>query len=343
MVDRQGADIDLLAIARPWNCRVVGWIAGLADRDDHVPFDRRPFDARDHGVEEIVLVLCRGLSRRFRFERLGCHHRPTNRRGGAGGVDEAKRIEAVIAGVRKSGGERLGLYDLQRPTSFRVAREKVFHFRRVRLARHGVRLRGEQLIIESLGVFDDEYWYVDHRRPPLLAVGWAKAEPHRAHRRRTIGHVGLAAGERETPDDRDPSTLENRGLGEAHPLPVAVEVTSDARALGMIAAETWPNAINLFEPVDHPRLGQAMRREPAADKGKASHHNQDGGTDYHQPGEGSFVDQRLQPIGRGAVRTIWHRARSLLHRSQSRSRQRTRRSAIPILSRRCYVLLPEKP
>src|SRR5229473_3262159 len=130
-----------------------------------------------------------------------------------------------------------------------MASDKILHFRRVRLAGRGVRPRGEQLLIEALGVFDDEHRYVDHGHPPLLAIGWAEAEGHTAHRRGAVGHVGLAAGERESADHRDASGSEDHGLGEAHSLAIAVEVTSNANALGVVAAETGPNTIDLLEGV----------------------------------------------------------------------------------------------
>jgi len=47
VVDCQGSDIDMLPIARPWNGRVVGRVAGLADPDDQPPLDRCLSDARD--------------------------------------------------------------------------------------------------------------------------------------------------------------------------------------------------------------------------------------------------------------------------------------------------------
>jgi hypothetical protein len=46
----------------------------------------------------------------------------------------------------------------------------------------------------------------------------------------------------------------------------------NANAFGVVSPETRPDAVDLFEAIDHPGLRQAMRGEPAADKGKASHH-----------------------------------------------------------------------
>src|SRR6201987_1523493 len=108
-------------------------------------------------------------------------------------------------------------------------------------------------------VFDEEDRDVDHRHPPFLGVGRADGEAHGAYRCRAVGNVGLAAGEREPAEDGHLSGPENSGLGETRALPVAGEVAGDAHTLRVVAAESGIDAVYLFESIDHPRLGQAMR------------------------------------------------------------------------------------
>jgi len=75
------------------------------------------------------------------------------------------------------------------------------------------------------------------------------------------------------------------------PLTIAVEGAGDANALGMVAAEPGMNAVDLFEAIDHPRLGQAARGEPAGYKGKASSDTQDRGADRRKPDRHAFTGQ----------------------------------------------------
>jgi hypothetical protein len=126
MMDRERADIDMLAIVRPGSRGVVGRIVRLADRDDQMPLQRRLLDACDQGIEEVILALRRGLIGRLRLERLGRHHRPANRRRGAGGVDEAERVEAVISGVGEAGREWLGIDELNCSGGLGWAARKAF-------------------------------------------------------------------------------------------------------------------------------------------------------------------------------------------------------------------------
>jgi hypothetical protein len=131
---------------------------------------------------------------------------------------------------------------------------------------------------------------------PLLRIARLEAERHTAHRLRAVGHIGLAAGQRKTADDGYAAGLEDDGLGKARALAVALEVTRDADALGVIAAEAGIDAVDLLERVDQPRLRQAVRREPASDIGKASRDGRNGRADHGHPDEGAPVCQRRQPV-----------------------------------------------
>jgi len=59
----------------------------------------------------------------------------------------------------------------------------------------------------------------------------------------------------------------------------------------VVAAKSGRDAVDFLEAIDHPRLREAARREPAADEGKALHHNQDGDADHRQPDQGAFIGQ----------------------------------------------------
>jgi hypothetical protein len=59
----------------------------------------------------------------------------------------------------------------------------------------------------------------------------------------------------------------------------------------MVAPEPGMNAVDLFEAIDHPRLGQAARGEPAGYKRKAPHDTQDRGADRRKPDQDAFTGQ----------------------------------------------------
>ena len=100
--------------------RVVGRVVDLGDRDDQTPLDRCLSDTRYHSIEQVVLVLRRGLSGRLWFERVDRRRRPANGCGGAGAIVEAESAEGVVAGNGLPERERIGLDDFQRPNSFRM-------------------------------------------------------------------------------------------------------------------------------------------------------------------------------------------------------------------------------
>jgi hypothetical protein len=74
----------------------------------------------------------------------------------------------------------------------------------------------------------------------------------------------------------------------------------------MVAAEAGPNAVDLLEGVDQPRLRQVARGEPTGDKGKASNDDQHGNDDHREPDQGAFIDERPKPIWCRLVRIISH-------------------------------------
>jgi hypothetical protein len=109
------------------------------------------------------------------------------------------------------------------------------------------------LLLEGLGRSDRKDRDVVHARAPLLRIARSEAERHTAHRLRAVGHIGLAAGQRETADDGDAAGLEDDGLGKANALAVALEVTRDADAFGMVASEAGIDAVDLLKGIDYPR------------------------------------------------------------------------------------------
>lgn len=105
--------------------------------------------------------------------------------------------------------------------------------------------------------------------------------------------MGVAAREREAADDGHAAGPEHNGLGQTHALTIALEAAGDADALGMIAPEARVDAAaHLLEPVDHPRLGEATRREPAGHISKAARDGQNGNAYDRQSRKITFVGQR---------------------------------------------------
>src|SRR5262249_11426451 len=108
-------------------------------------------------------------------------------------IGEAKRIQAVERAVGKPGGDRLALDDRQRLGSLGMACTKRLYFVWIRLARLGVRLRRDQLLVKSLGRTEGKHGEVDHGGTPQLAVGECKLKTQAADRVRRVGRSGLPA------------------------------------------------------------------------------------------------------------------------------------------------------
>ena len=138
--------------------------------------------------------------------------------------------------------------------------EKGFHFRGVGLARGGIDLRGEQQIAEARRIPDREDRDVDHRGSPFLPVWRPEAHGHGEDLRFTVRGEGFASGDGEATDDRNAPALEDDGLGDLHPVTVAVEVARDAHAFRMVAPKSREDAIHLLKRVDETGLSKAGRR-----------------------------------------------------------------------------------
>ena len=66
------------------------------------------------------------------------------------------------------------------------------------------------------------------------------------------------------------------------PCAVALEITADADALGMIEAKTGIDSIGAFKSVDEPRRRQRVWAEPAAQIEKPCHHAQNHNSNARQ-------------------------------------------------------------
>ncbi len=148
-----------------------------------------------------------------------------------------------------------------------MAREKRGLPGRIRLARLGVGLGCDQLLIKRLGRADRKYWQVHHRRSPEFSVGQRKLKPQTPHGIRLVVNVGLPAAEREAADHGHFSGLKHKGFRETDAFPIAFKEPGDTQALGMVATKTGVDAVDFLETVDEPRGRQFLRRQPTAEIG----------------------------------------------------------------------------
>ena len=235
----------------------------------------------DQRVEQKILVRgWRGCVRSLRG--LGGPQDPSHRCGLAGRINEAKCIHAVERAVVEPGRGRLTPDDLQRLHRFRMVGGKRLHFGGVGLAAVGVRLGGEELLVEGFGGAEREHWQMDHRGPPQFVVGQGELEPQAPHGVHGVGRVGLAAAQRETTEHRHAAWLEDRCFREPDAVPVALEETRNTDALGVVAAETGVNAADLLERIGEPRGRQRIRSEPTAEVGEAAGDRRQDGADQSQ-------------------------------------------------------------
>src|SRR5262249_17800718 len=114
-----------------------------------------------------------------------------------------------------------------------MAGEERLHPGGVGLARAGVRPGREELLVKSFGGAEREDRKMDHRGSPKLAVRQGELKPQAAHGGRRVRRVGLAAPQREASEDRHTAWLEDSRFREPNAVPVALEETPDANALGV--------------------------------------------------------------------------------------------------------------
>src|SRR5882724_4303199 len=98
---------------------------------------------------------------------------------------------------------------------------------------------------------DGENRNVVHAGAPLFAVRQVEQHRHAAHCVRRIRDVWLSSRQRKSSNDWHTTGKENRSLGEGKGVTVALEVTSDADTLGMVAAKTGMRPVHLFKTVYH--------------------------------------------------------------------------------------------
>src|SRR2546426_3523478 len=181
-------------------------------------------------------------------------------------------------------GERLALDDVHRLHDFRVAVEKRLHGGGVRLARVGIRLRGDEPLVKHLGRSEREHRQVDHRGSPHFAVRQIELKPEAAHRIGAVGDVRLAAGQGEAPDHGHAAGVEDSRLRETRSIPVAFENSGDAHAFGMVATKAGMDAVDALERVGESGRRQIVRTEPAAEIGEGSCDDYESDADQYQSG-----------------------------------------------------------
>src|SRR5260370_29495844 len=103
-----------------------------------------------------------------------------------------------------------------------MAHKKRLHFGWIRLARFGFGLRGNELLVKSLGGTDWKHRKVDHRSSPQFAVGQRKLKPQAAHRIRGVGRIGLAAPERKAAEHGHAPRLKDKRLRETDAISIAL-------------------------------------------------------------------------------------------------------------------------
>ncbi len=162
---------------------------------------------------------------------------------------------------------------------FGMACEKRLHFGRIGLARFGVGLRREQLLVKGLGGADRKYRQVDHRGSPQFAVGQGKLQPQAAHRVRLVGRIGLSAPQGEAADHGHAPRSKDGRFRETDAVPIALEEPGNAHPLGMVATEAGVDSIDLLETVGEPRGRQLIRSEPPAEIGERRRDRRKGDAD----------------------------------------------------------------
>src|SRR6267378_4512024 len=146
-IERQRANVHLLAVRRPADAGVVGGIARLSHDDHQTPAERLPMDLRDEVMEQVILVRWGGASR---LERLHRFQDPAHRSRLARRICEKERIQTVEGGVAESRRARLGGDHLEHLDRFRMALFKCLHLGGIGLSRRGVRLECEQALVKDL-------------------------------------------------------------------------------------------------------------------------------------------------------------------------------------------------
>src|SRR6267143_519559 len=91
-IERQRANVHLLAVRRPADAGVVGRIARFSNDDDQTPAERLPMDLRDELIEQVILVRWGGASC---LERLHRFQDPAHWSRLARRIREKKRIQPV--------------------------------------------------------------------------------------------------------------------------------------------------------------------------------------------------------------------------------------------------------
>src|SRR5579863_8564939 len=151
-----------------------------------------------------------------------------------------------------------------------MARAKRRHFLRIGFASLGIRLRRNQLVVEILRGLEGKYRQVDHRGAPFFSIPEPEQKPQAADHLRPVRNIWIAAAERKSAEDGYASRLKDDGLREPRSRAVALEITADADAFGMIAAKTGMKSGGALKCIDESRGSQRIGAEPAAQIEKCS-------------------------------------------------------------------------
>ena len=146
----------------------------------------------------------------------------------AGGIDEAKGVQAVVGRVVETGGHRRRMDGGNGPDGLGMPVEERLHLRRIRLAGGGIGLGGRQLLVEGRRGAHGEDGDIVDAGAPFLAVGQREAQRHAADVLGRVGDEGPSTRQRKAPDHRNAAGREDLGPGEAGTLAVAVEDADEA-------------------------------------------------------------------------------------------------------------------
>lgn len=278
LLQHQGAGVHAAPLGRPGAGRVIHRIARFRQHQAQGPAQRALGQALLQVVleEQLVVDLPRQRGERRLWLQL-----PAYRVGRAGCVDQAEGIDAVVLRA----GEAVTGFVTGRPLTkrcaFRVCGEERLQLGRVGFAGGLDRCAGQHLFVEPLGVADGKHRRVVHAGAPDLAVIGGQLNCQAADRYAGVRGERVGPADGETANDRHPWLAECACRGQAGCLAAGLEVTTDAKPLGVVLAVAGVVPGLGFEGVDDALRGQLRLAQPASGIREAGtcgqHHGADGG------------------------------------------------------------------
>src|SRR5712671_2750261 len=278
-IERQRANVHMLAVRRPADGGVVGGIARFSHDDDQKKAYRLPMDLRDEVMEQVILVRWGGASR---LERLHRFQDPAHLSRLARRIREAERIQTVEGGVAESRPARFGGDHLEHLDRFRMALFECLHISGIGFSGRGVRLECEQALEKDLRRADREQGEVDHRSSPQFAVARRELKPKTTPGVRPVGLVRLPAIKRKPSNYWHAPRFKDGGLGEPDAVAIALEGSGNPKPLRVIPSEPGMEAVDLLESVGEPTGRQLVGAEPSAEVGERSSNRSEGEADQGQ-------------------------------------------------------------